>query len=102
MFRAEPVVDLLHDVIVYEKRAEKILLGRQIVRHLPRGGEAGDGIDGGGKGFDAGGLFGHADTVAKACGRSAMLNLWVSGISGKKSGERKKAGANPGFSIWFG
>ena len=54
MFRAQTVVDLLHNVIVDEKRAKKVLLGRQVMRHLSCGGQAGCRIDGGRKGFDVG------------------------------------------------
>ena len=54
MFRTEAVVDLLHDVIVDKQRAKKVLLRRQVVRHLASGGETGCRIDGARKGFDVG------------------------------------------------
>ena len=54
MFCTEAVVDLLHDVIVDKQRAKKVLLRRQVVRHLACGGETGRRIDGGRKGFDVG------------------------------------------------
>ena len=54
MFRTEAVVDLLHDVIVDKQRAKKVLLRRQVVRHLACGGGTGRRIDGGRKGFNVG------------------------------------------------